>query len=139
MSVKVVVADDHEVVRTGLKTLLADSQIEIVAAASSGPEAVHMALEHKPDVVLMDIRMPDHDGLDALDMLPRSGRPTPPSFKPPKPATAARPIVRLISNMPIIWSAIPRGPGPWTPGSGKLRLRVSWGTGKGPSGATRVF
>jgi DNA-binding NarL/FixJ family response regulator len=71
MSVKVVVADDHEVVRTGLKTLLADSDIDIVAAASSGPEAVKLALEHKPDVVLMDIRMPDHDGLEALDTIHR--------------------------------------------------------------------
>ena len=44
------------------KACLADSDIEIVAEASSGPEAVKLALEHKPDVVLLDIRMPDTTG-----------------------------------------------------------------------------
>ena len=71
MSVKVLVADDHEVVRTGLASLLAGSDIKIVAEASNGPEAVKMAVKHKPDVVLLDIRMPDSDGLDALDKIHR--------------------------------------------------------------------
>ena len=65
MSVKIVVADDHEVVRTGLATLLAGSDIKIVAEASSGPEAVKMAVKHKPDVVLLDIGMPKLNGYDA--------------------------------------------------------------------------
>lgn len=71
MSVKLVVADDHEVVRTGIATLLAGSEIKIVAEASNGPEAVKMAVKHKPDVVLLDIRMPDNDGLEALDKIHR--------------------------------------------------------------------
>src|SRR6266446_1246304 len=71
MSVKLLVVDDHEVVRTGLASLLAGSDIKIIAEASSGGEAVKMAAKHKPDVVLLDIRMPDSDGLDALDRIHR--------------------------------------------------------------------
>jgi len=69
MSVKLLVVDDHEVVRTGLASLLAGSDIKIIAEASSGAEAVKMAAKHKPDVVLLDIRMPDSDGLDALERI----------------------------------------------------------------------
>jgi DNA-binding NarL/FixJ family response regulator len=66
MSIKVLIADDHEVVRAGLKSLLAGSDIKIVAEASSGEQAVRMALKHEPDVVMLDIRMADGDGLNAL-------------------------------------------------------------------------
>ncbi len=71
MSVRVLVADDHEVVRTGLVSLLAGSEIKIIGEAENGKQAVSMAVKHKPDVVLMDIRMPDCDGLDALDRIHR--------------------------------------------------------------------
>jgi DNA-binding NarL/FixJ family response regulator len=71
MSVRILVADDHEVVRTGLVSLLDGTEIEIVAEASSGDDALKMAVKHKPDVVLLDIRMPDSDGLDALDKIRR--------------------------------------------------------------------
>jgi DNA-binding NarL/FixJ family response regulator len=71
MSVKLLVADDHQVVRAGLATLLADSDVEIVAEAESGAEALKMAVKHKPDVVLLDIRMSD-DGLEALDKIHRA-------------------------------------------------------------------
>jgi DNA-binding NarL/FixJ family response regulator len=71
MSVKVLVADDHEVVRTGLVSLLAGSDVKIVAEASNGAEAFEMALKHKPDVALLDIRMPESDGLEALDKIHR--------------------------------------------------------------------
>jgi DNA-binding NarL/FixJ family response regulator len=71
MSVNVLVVDDHEVVRSGLASLFAGSGIKIVAEASSGAEAVEMAVKHKPDVVLLDIRMPESDGLDALDRIHR--------------------------------------------------------------------
>jgi DNA-binding NarL/FixJ family response regulator len=66
MSIKVLVADDHEVVRAGLKSLFAGTDIKIVAEASTGEAAVRLALKHEPDVVLMDIRMPEGDGLNAL-------------------------------------------------------------------------
>ncbi len=66
MTIKLVIADDHEVVRSGLKSLLAGTDIEIIAEACSGVEAVALALEMNPDVLLLDIRMPDGDGLNAL-------------------------------------------------------------------------
>ncbi len=66
MSIKLLIADDHEVVRAGLKTLLAGTDIKVVAEASSGEQAVRLALKHEPDLVLMDIRMPEGDGLNAL-------------------------------------------------------------------------
>ena len=66
MAIKLLVADDHEVVRAGLKSLLAGTDIKIIAEATSGEQAVRLALKHEPDVVLMDIRMPDGDGLNAL-------------------------------------------------------------------------
>jgi DNA-binding NarL/FixJ family response regulator len=64
--IKLLVADDHEVVRFGLRTLLADTEVEIVAEVSTGEDAIKYAIENDPDVVLMDIRMPRGDGLNAL-------------------------------------------------------------------------
>jgi DNA-binding NarL/FixJ family response regulator len=63
------IADDHEVVRYGLRSLMADTDIEIVGEATTGEEAIQMALERNPDVVLLDIRMPGGDGLNALGRL----------------------------------------------------------------------
>jgi DNA-binding NarL/FixJ family response regulator len=74
MSVKVLVADDHEVVRKGLASLFSGSDIKVVAEAKTGEEAVKLTKKHKPDVVLLDIRMPDIDGLDALEKI-RKDRP----------------------------------------------------------------
>ena len=64
--IKLLIADDHEVCRAGLKGLLADAAIKVVAEAATGQEAVKHALEHDVDVVLMDVCMPDGDGLTAL-------------------------------------------------------------------------
>lgn len=64
--IRILIADDHEVVRCGLKTLLADTEVEVVAEVSTGEAAVRFALENEVDVVLMDIRMPEGDGLTAL-------------------------------------------------------------------------
>ena len=69
MTVRMLVADDHMVIRTGLASLLAGSDIEIVAEAATGEEAVTEAEKSKPDVVLLDIRMPDGDGLSTLEKL----------------------------------------------------------------------
>ena len=69
MAITVLVADDHEVVRTGLARLLEDSEITIVGEAENGAQAVEQTMKHNPDVVLMDIRMPDSDGLAALETI----------------------------------------------------------------------
>jgi DNA-binding NarL/FixJ family response regulator len=62
----VLIVDDHPVVREGLRGMLtAEPEITVVGEAASGHEAVAMARLHRPDVVLMDLRMPDGDGVDA--------------------------------------------------------------------------
>lgn len=63
---RVMLADDHEVVRRGLRALLsAEDDIEVVAEASDGPEAVEKARIHTPDVVVLDVRMPEGGGVGA--------------------------------------------------------------------------
>jgi len=69
MAIKLVIADDHEVVRRGLVSLLAGSDVKIVGEASSGEEAIKLTKKLKPDVVLLDIRMPSKDGLEALERI----------------------------------------------------------------------
>ncbi|MBW3597062.1 MAG: response regulator transcription factor [Planctomycetes bacterium] len=67
MAIKVVIADDHEVVRCGIRNLFKQADdIEIVAEATTGAEAVEKSLKGDPDVVLLDIRMAGGDGLTAL-------------------------------------------------------------------------
>ena len=66
MSLRLVVADDHRLFLEGIRTLLAeDADFEIVAEAHDGAEAIRLAREHAPDVVLMDISMGDVDGIEA--------------------------------------------------------------------------
>ena len=66
MSVRVLIADDHPMVRSGLRQMLESAgDIEVVAEATTGTEAVRAASRHLPDVVLMDLRMPDGDGVAA--------------------------------------------------------------------------
>jgi len=60
------VVDDHPMIRAGIKAMLAKEDMKIVAEASSGPDAVKIALKKNFDLVLMDVRMPGGDGLNAL-------------------------------------------------------------------------
>jgi two-component system response regulator NreC len=70
MTIRVLVVDDHAVVRTGLRRVLdAEADMEAVAEAPSAERAVFEALEHRPDVVLMDVVMPGKSGIDGLPAL----------------------------------------------------------------------
>ncbi|MGA2035209.1 MAG: response regulator transcription factor, partial [Thermoguttaceae bacterium] len=64
--IKLLIADDHPLARAGIKGLLAGTEIKIVAEATSGQAAVKYALEHELDVALLDVCMPEGDGLTAL-------------------------------------------------------------------------
>ncbi|MCZ7438114.1 response regulator transcription factor [Micromonospora sp. WMMC241] len=65
MTVRVVVADDQALVRTGFRMILTAGGIDVVAEAANGGEAVDAVRRTRPDVVLMDVRMPELDGLEA--------------------------------------------------------------------------
>ena len=70
MSIRVLIADDQALVRAGFRKILeADSEIDVVAEAANGNEAVECSRLHMPDVVLMDIRMPGLDGIAATRRL----------------------------------------------------------------------
>ena len=64
--IRLLIADDHELVRSGIKAMLAGTEIKIVAAVTDGVAAAKYALANELDVVLLDVRMPDGDGLTAL-------------------------------------------------------------------------
>lgn len=70
--VEVLVVDDHDLVRLGLVRLLSDVQgIRVVAEADSGEIAVELAKKHEPDIILMDVRMPGMDGIEATKKILR--------------------------------------------------------------------
>lgn len=72
MTIRIVIADDHSVVRQGLKMFLSlDADLEIVGEAANGAEAVKLAHELHPDVVLMDLLMPVMDGITAIGVIRR--------------------------------------------------------------------
>lgn len=69
MAIKVVVSDDHEVVRSGIGTLLEGSEIEIVGLAGNIEETVTLTESKHPDVLLLDVRLGTEDGLTALESI----------------------------------------------------------------------
>ncbi len=69
-TIKLLLVDDHDVVRTGLKSYLETQDgLQVVGEANCGSDAIRQALETRPDVVVMDITMPDMDGLEATRQL----------------------------------------------------------------------
>jgi two-component system nitrate/nitrite response regulator NarL len=74
MAIRVLIADDHRLFAEALEAILAsDTRIEVIAHAGDGEEAVKLARELKPDVVLMDISMPVMDGIEAAEELHANG------------------------------------------------------------------
>ncbi|RDI35074.1 response regulator [Lentzea flaviverrucosa] len=72
--IRVLLADDEVLVRAGVRAILgADPELSVVAEAADGREAIDLALKHRPDVVLVDVRMPRLDGLEAARELARLG------------------------------------------------------------------
>ncbi|MBB5082177.1 response regulator [Nonomuraea endophytica] len=71
--IRILLADDEAMIRAGIKAILgADPELEVVAEAADGKEAVDLAISHHPDVVLLDIRMPRMDGLAAAAEIRRA-------------------------------------------------------------------
>ncbi len=74
MSIRLLIADDHAVVRAGLRSMVAGTDIEVVAEAANGHETLQFAIECRPDLVLLDVRMPESDGIACLGRI-RAERP----------------------------------------------------------------
>ena len=66
---RVIMIDDHALFRVGLQGLLEQRNIEVIAAVADGEEGIRLVEEEKPDVILLDLRMPDHSGLEILSKI----------------------------------------------------------------------
>ncbi|MGZ7458354.1 response regulator [Pseudomonas sp. Ma2-10] len=73
---KAIIVDDHPFIRSSVKMILKQEKYEVVAEAGNGADAIQMARQHLPDLILMDISMPGVDGLDALNRIAHLKLPT---------------------------------------------------------------
>ena len=71
---RVLILDDHALFRVGLKGLLEQRNIEVVGVAAGGKEGIELASELKPDIVLLDLRMPEMGGLEVLKVFAQSAK-----------------------------------------------------------------
>jgi DNA-binding NarL/FixJ family response regulator len=69
MTIRVLVADEHPVVRVGVTAMLDDSDVKVIAEASTGNQAIEQTVKHHPDVVLLEVRLPETDGLEAMERI----------------------------------------------------------------------
>src|SRR2546423_9095574 len=71
--IKLLLADDHAILRQGLRRILeAEADMSVIGEAATGPEAVKRARQLKPDVVIMDISMPEQDGIESMRQIVKS-------------------------------------------------------------------
>ena len=70
---RILLIDDHTLFRVGLQGLLENRNIEVVASLGDGNEGIRVAMEIQPDIILLDMRMPDPDGLTVLRQLRENG------------------------------------------------------------------
>ena len=76
MSIRVLLADDHRMLREGLHRSLTDEGFDVVGEADNGEQAVRLAAELQPDVILMDVSMPEMDGVEATRAIRATGTKT---------------------------------------------------------------
>lgn len=69
MKLKAIIADDHAIIQEGLKGLLEKNGIKVVAVAENGRQAIDLAMEHEPHLIMMDISMPDMNGVEATAII----------------------------------------------------------------------
>jgi DNA-binding NarL/FixJ family response regulator len=75
--IRLLIADDEALIRDGFRMILgAQADLEVVGECADGVEAIELAHHHRPDLILMDVRMPRVDGIEATDRIVRAGLPT---------------------------------------------------------------
>lgn len=73
-TISIILADDHSLVRDGIRALLeSESDLEVIGEASDGKEAIEMVKEKNPDLLIIDIRMPEMNGIEAVGQMKKSG------------------------------------------------------------------